>query len=159
MALGAACGPPDRALGGRRPRRGPAPAAAPSSGDTTVDQELRDPKPKQNGLDTEVSRPLCNGVLDDVLLSREIHPTIIGAEAFHCPVRDGKEWFHLAMVVRQFGTTDANGATCTALAVQIGRSKHAVIDLRSPARECFIRALTTPRTTGGMVIGSSLTSN
>ena len=27
--------------------------------------------------------------------------TIIGAEAFHCPVRDGKEWSHLAMVVRQ----------------------------------------------------------
>ena len=25
---------------------------------------------------------------------------IIGAEAFHCPVRDGKEWDHLAMVVR-----------------------------------------------------------
>ncbi len=26
--------------------------------------------------------------------------TIIGAKAFHCPVRDGKEWYHLAMVVR-----------------------------------------------------------
>ncbi len=26
--------------------------------------------------------------------------TIIGAEAFHCPVRDGKEWYHLAMVIR-----------------------------------------------------------
>ena len=26
--------------------------------------------------------------------------TIIGAEAFHCPVRDGKEWDHLAMVVK-----------------------------------------------------------
>ena len=26
--------------------------------------------------------------------------TIIGAEAFHCPVRDGKEWCHLAMVIR-----------------------------------------------------------
>ena len=37
---------------------------------------------------------------DNVLLSREIHPTIIGAEAFHGPVRDGKGWFHLAMVVR-----------------------------------------------------------
>ena len=23
--------------------------------------------------------------------------TIIGAEAFHCPVRDGKEWDHLAI--------------------------------------------------------------
>ena len=27
--------------------------------------------------------------------------TIIGAKAFHGPVRDGKEWFHLAMVVRR----------------------------------------------------------
>ena len=26
--------------------------------------------------------------------------TIIGAEAFHFPVRDGKEWDHLAMVIR-----------------------------------------------------------
>jgi hypothetical protein len=26
--------------------------------------------------------------------------TIIGAEVFHCPVRDGKEWDHLAMVIR-----------------------------------------------------------
>ena len=26
--------------------------------------------------------------------------TIIGAKAFHCPVRDGKEWYHFAMVVR-----------------------------------------------------------
>jgi hypothetical protein len=29
--------------------------------------------------------------------------TIIGAEAFHCPVRDGKEWYHLAMVIRLDG--------------------------------------------------------
>ena len=29
--------------------------------------------------------------------------TIIGAKAFHCPVRDGKEWYHLAMVVRRNG--------------------------------------------------------
>ena len=26
--------------------------------------------------------------------------TIIGAESFHCPVRDGKEWDQLAMVIR-----------------------------------------------------------
>jgi hypothetical protein len=26
--------------------------------------------------------------------------TIIGAKAFHGPVRDGKEWYHFAMVVR-----------------------------------------------------------
>ena len=24
--------------------------------------------------------------------------TIIGADSFHCPVRDGKEWFQVAMV-------------------------------------------------------------
>ena len=27
--------------------------------------------------------------------------TIIGAKSFHCPVRDGKEWGQLAMVVRR----------------------------------------------------------
>jgi hypothetical protein len=27
--------------------------------------------------------------------------TIIGAKAFHGPVRDGKEWDHLAMVVKR----------------------------------------------------------
>ena len=26
--------------------------------------------------------------------------TIIGAKSFHCPVRDGKEWGQLAMVVK-----------------------------------------------------------
>ncbi len=31
--------------------------------------------------------------------------TIIGAKAFHGPVRDGKGWYHLAMVVRQKGLT------------------------------------------------------
>ena len=29
--------------------------------------------------------------------------TIIGAKSCHCPVRDGKEWDQLAMVVRQTG--------------------------------------------------------
>jgi hypothetical protein len=29
--------------------------------------------------------------------------TIIGAKSFHCPVRDGKEWYQLAMVVRHKG--------------------------------------------------------
>ena len=27
--------------------------------------------------------------------------TIIGAESFHFPVRDGKEWYQLAMVIRR----------------------------------------------------------
>ena len=29
--------------------------------------------------------------------------TIIGAKSFHCPVRDGKEWDQLAMVIRHKG--------------------------------------------------------
>ena len=56
---------------------------------------------------------------DDVLLSREIHPTIIGAESFHCPVRDGKEWFQLAMVVRQ----NLRPRDCNRTAVTFERSK------------------------------------
>lgn len=36
--------------------------------------------------------------------------TIIGAKAFHGPVRDGKGWFHLAMVVRQRGLAARIGA-------------------------------------------------
>ena len=43
------------------------------------------------------------GVPDDDLLSREKDRTIIGAGAFHGPVRDGKVWFHSAMVVRRRG--------------------------------------------------------
>ena len=35
--------------------------------------------------------------------------TIIGAQAFHCPVRDGKEWDHLAMVVRRKGLSALEG--------------------------------------------------
>ena len=38
---------------------------------------------------------------DNVLLSLEIQPTIIGDKVFHCPVRNGKEWDHLSMVIRQ----------------------------------------------------------
>ena len=34
------------------------------------------------------------------LLSHTVKCTIIGAEAFHGPVRDGKGWFHLAMDTR-----------------------------------------------------------
>jgi hypothetical protein len=40
--------------------------------------------------------------------------TIIGAKAFHCPVRDGKEWYHLAMVVRQRGLA-VSAVLCTYL--------------------------------------------
>jgi hypothetical protein len=32
--------------------------------------------------------------------------TIIGANSFHCPVRDGKEWDQVAMVVRHKRLSD-----------------------------------------------------
>ena len=35
--------------------------------------------------------------------------TIIGAESFHCPVRDGKEWDQLAMVIRLDGLASCSG--------------------------------------------------
>ena len=34
--------------------------------------------------------------------------TIIGAKSFHCPVRDGKEWYQLAMVIRHNCLTDCS---------------------------------------------------
>ena len=37
------------------------------------------------------------------LLSHTVKCNIIGAEAFHGPVRDGKGWFHLAMDTRRKG--------------------------------------------------------
>ena len=54
--------------------------------------------PMRKSLEGLPSR-LLNGEPDNVLLSLEIQPTIIGAKMFHCPVRNGKEWDHLAMVV------------------------------------------------------------
>jgi hypothetical protein len=39
-------------------------------------------------------------------------PTIIGAGAFHRPVRDGKGWFHSAMVVRQGGEDQGQPSGC-----------------------------------------------
>src|SRR5438552_10713445 len=59
---------------------------------------IRPPKEKRPA--TLQPRGVLKSKPDNVLLSREIHPTIIGAEAFHGPVRDGKGWFHLAIVVR-----------------------------------------------------------
>ena len=35
--------------------------------------------------------------------------TIIGAKSFHCPVRDGKEWYQLAMVIRHNGLVNCLG--------------------------------------------------
>jgi predicted glutamine amidotransferase len=56
--------------------------------------------PKQNAL------PLCKwegGLGCNSLTMTYFHTgirTIIGAKSFHCPVRDGKEWDRLAMVIR-----------------------------------------------------------
>ena len=55
--------------------------------------------PKQNARAITSS----GGLLDISLTMSYFHTgtrTIIGAEAFHFPVRDGKEWDHLAMVIR-----------------------------------------------------------
>ena len=59
----------------------------------------------------------------DYLLSQEIQLTIIGVEAFHCPVRDGKEWDHPALASglnlsfpdgNQFGTKSfGDGSTAS----------------------------------------------
>ena len=57
------------------------------------------------GFKTETPcRLMAQGVLYGVSLTMTyFHArvcTIIGAVSFHCPVRDGKEWFQDAMVVR-----------------------------------------------------------
>ena len=54
--------------------------------------------------------------------------TIIGAKAFHGPVRDGKAWDHLAMVVKRKGLH----CRCVGRQCQLG-SKHAVNSVCSPA--------------------------
>ena len=46
-------------------------------------------------------------VPDNDLLSRAAMRTIIGVPPFHGPVRDGKEWFQRAMVVRRRGVRGA----------------------------------------------------
>jgi hypothetical protein len=45
-------------------------------------------------------------VPDNDLLSRARLRTIIGVLPFHGPVRDGKEWFQQAMVVRRWQVTE-----------------------------------------------------
>ncbi len=40
--------------------------------------------------------------------------TIIGAKSFHCPVRDGKEWSQLAMVIRHKGLLRCSFASSAA---------------------------------------------
>ena len=76
------------------------------AGSPQAPQKQKPPGGEPGGLHTE-----------DCLTMSYFHgrmPTIIGAEAFHGPVRDGKEWFHLAIVVRH---------NCSA-AVQLRQMRH-----------------------------------
>ena len=50
--------------------------------------------------------------------------TILGAEAFHGPVRDGKGWFHLAMVVRHDLSATCNRRQPNLAEVGPSRSAH-----------------------------------
>ena len=75
-------------------------------------------------------RGFCIGEPDDVLLSLEIQPTIIGDKAFHCPVRNGKEWGRSAMAVRQ-GLCFAGPEPCSAKL--LGRNEP--LGLRSTLRK------------------------
>ena len=73
--------------------------------------------------------------------------TIIGAEAFHCPVRDGKEWDHLAMVIRLDGVSGRTLRPNKFIeSIQILIAPHGMHD-----GDLFDRGI--------KIIGSSLTSN
>src|SRR5690625_2248367 len=55
-------------------------------------------------------RYVCGGFWYKSLTMTYFHrrpSTIIGAKAFHDPVRDGKAWGHLAMVVKRKGVSGA----------------------------------------------------
>jgi hypothetical protein len=73
--------------------------------------------------------------------------TIIGAEAFHFPVRDGKEWDHLAMVIRLNWTPRCSHEHLSQ-----------IMEFES-YYDCFNRRGQTPTLTLVKVIGSSLTGN
>lgn len=80
----------------------------------------------------------------DDLLSLEIQPTIIGAEAFHCPVRNGKEWDRHAMVTRL---------------KRGGKVKHSSFGLRCSHHPIRLKSSLNFSVQGFTVIGSSFTSN
>ncbi len=60
--------------------------------------------PRIEGRKKNAPTTIGRGIFLDISLTMSYFHTgirtIIGAEAFHCPVRDGKEWDHLAMVIR-----------------------------------------------------------
>ena len=80
----------------------------------------------------------------DDLLSLEIQPTIIGAEAFHCPVRNGKEWDRHAMVTRL---------------KKGGKVKHSSFGAAMQSPSNSLEVFFELPVQGFTVIGSSFTSN
>jgi hypothetical protein len=100
--------------------------------------------------------------------------TIIGAESFHCPVRDGKEWDQLAMVIRLKQCSDGNNqisqfaesiSSSASILIASRREHHAGRDTHRPT--VFSSNNPTDSATGAnssmhrsiKVIGSSLTGN
>ena len=91
--------------------------------------------------------------------------TIIGAEAFHCPVRDGKEWDHLAMVIRLnwvlacMGVQNNQFAESPSCSVIFhGTAENQIFD-GAPSSMKSGLALFTQFDSQVKVIGSSLTGN
>ena len=83
---------------------------------------------------------------------------IIGAEAFHCPVRDGKEWDHLAMVVRHNRHPLHSGSWANSQSRP--RLRPIRFSIVSPIAKNGANALDSPRRPRVVkVIGSSRTSN
>ena len=75
----------------------------------------------QASLPRETKAPAQQGLLGGIssLTMSYFHTgirTIIGAESFHCPVRDGKEWCQLAMVIRLKPFTARGWAWCSSFA-------------------------------------------
>ena len=88
--------------------------------------------PKQKPLDTSISR----GFLNKSLTITYFHTgcsTIIGAELFHGPVRDGKGWYQPAMVIRH----NLYDGTSWGVRIKLGRSKE-VADVIGRQRRLFV---------------------
>ena len=90
--------------------------------------------------------------------------TIIGAKSFHCPVRDGKEWDQLAMVIRHNWVTGCFWGQPVEFIEPISLGYLDIIAqlLRVVSFECVslgITALTSHLHETVKVIGSSRTSN
>ena len=76
----------------------------PAPRDTSQDEHINEPSlaactPREAKAPALAGAFLTIGSLTMTYFHTGIR-TIIGAESFHCPVRDGKEWDQLAMVIR-----------------------------------------------------------